>query len=369
MGIQIAVYILLIVFYIIFNKNINRNRKWYIIACSLVIMLKIALRSVTIGSDTVHYAYYFYESMETPWSELLSAFSTRYESIAGDIDYGYYVLQKVFSTFITDFNLFTFCIQGLFFFLPLGILIYRNSNSQLQVLFAYTLLNALFLGLPMANARQVYAIGLCICSFIFLLEKKYIMTAIFIILGFLIHASALIFALPVALSFVGTKSLKTISIVALILFFFVLNYTNEIILFMANFIGMDKYTSYGEGEIRGGATTYIVLSLLLCMFCLYGFFKAKMLPDRIKKWFVMLPLTTFFVPLIYSNGSMMRITLYFQIYFLLLIPFTIDILYKKRDQKIIYFALIAILIFMSVSSSIEYKFFWEESQDTIMYWK
>lgn len=369
MGIQIAVYFLFIAFFLVYYKKDNKqNWKKFIIICSLILLLKAALRSLSIGSDTSHYAYYFYESINTPWSELLSDFSTRYSKVGGELDAGYYLVQKVFSTFIHDFNLYTFVMQGLFFYWPLGTLIYRNSNSVLQVLFAYTLMNALFMGLPMANARQVYAIGMCIWAFIYLTEKRYVRTVMFIMFGFLFHASALLFALPVVLSLLGSKTIKIISVVAFFLSFVVLTSANTVISFMGNMMEMERYAAYGEGEEQGGAITYIFLSLLLCLFCAFGFGKLKNVPYYSKNWFIMIPLTTFFVPLIYSSGSMIRITMYFQIFFILLVPMTIDILFKNNSRIQIYVTFICILIVMSIYTSGEYIFFWQEDQNPLKYW-
>ena len=348
-------------------KDNGSGRKTYIWICSMVLLLKAALRSVTIGSDTSHYAYYFYQSMNTPWSEVVENFFTRYSQLSGEEDAGYYLLQKVFSTVIPDFNVYTFFIQGLLFYLPLGILIYRYSMSNRQVMFAYVLFCSLFMGLPMANARQVYAVGFCIWAEMYLAQEKYIKTFLFIMLGYLIHASALLFFIPVLLSLANDKILKYASVVAFVLAFFVLVNANNVIVFMGNVIESERYAAYGMNETRGGALTYIVLSLAMSAFCMYAFWNRRNISRRERILYLMILPATFFVPLIYSNGSMIRITLYFQLYFILLMPYAIDTILKK-ESRLWYIILIVVLVMLSVTTAGEYRFFWEENQDPLINW-
>lgn len=369
MWVQIFVFSVLILYYFVYQgKSDNKSRKNYIVICSLILLLKAALRSVTVGRDTSHYAGFFYESKNTPWSELWSAFFNRYQNVSGYEDVGYGVIQKVFSTFIPDFNLFTFCIQGLLFYWPLGVLIFRYSKDTLQILFAYVLMNALFMGLPMANARQVYAIGMCIWAFLYLSKKQYWKVVLFVLLGYFIHASALLFLFPVALSFFNERSLKSLSIAVFALSFVVFTMPNTIILFMANMIESEKYAGYAMDEVQGGALTYITLSLLLCFFCTVAFLTDKHISNEKKNWYVMIPLTSFFTPLIYSNGSMIRITMYFQIFFLLLVPYAIDELFHSKYRKTCYFTLLSILIILAVLTAVDYRFCWEENQDPWINW-
>lgn len=369
MLVQFFCFFIIIVFGFVYSKKKNDiGRKNYIVFCSMVVLLKAALRSVTIGRDTSHYAGYFYDSMKTPWSVYIDNFIERYSHLSGSDDAGYYLVQKVFSTVIPDFNVYTFFIQGLLFYLPLGIFVYRNTKDNLQVMFAYVLYNALFMGLPMANARQVYAIGFCIWAILFMAQKKPLWSVVFVILGYFFHASALLFFIPILMSFANTKVILFTAILSVIFFFVVLSDPNSVIVYMGNMIENDRYASYGMGGTHGGAITYISLSFLMSIVCIFAFWKKKDIAWAEKVVWMMIPPATFFTPLIYSNGSMMRITMYFQIFFIVLVPYTIDTLFKKNNRKTVYFLLMAILIMLSLLSFDEYRFFWEENQDPYINW-
>ena len=142
---------------------------------------------------------------------------------------------------------------------------------------------------------------------------------------------------------------------------------NTIIVFMGSFIGSDKYVRYGENVVAGGALTYIVLSIGLSIFAAIALNKCQENDHKLKLYYAIVILSTFFTPLIYSNGSMMRITMYFQLFFVMLIPKLI-VGYFPYYKKNILTLLTIILILLSVSDSISYKFFWEENQDPYLHW-
>lgn len=138
---------------------------------------------------------------------------------------------------------------------------------------------------------------------------------------------------------------------------------------MGSFIGSAKYAAYGD-EIRGGATIYIILSFMMSLFC-YIAIKEKIIEtDRsLKLLYAMIPITTFFVPLIYADGSMLRVIMYFQIYYCILIPRAIESMFPQKAAQMYAFA-IAILMLLSIASSnANYKFMWEEEQNVWLYYK
>lgn len=94
---------------------------------------------------------------------------------------------------------------------------------------------------------------------------------------------------------------------------------------MGNLSGLDKYSEYGEGEIQGGATFFIILKESLSFLILFSISKFNLkVSFPIKTFYVMAPLFTIFAPLIQVNGAMIRITLYFSLFLCLLVPYAID---------------------------------------------
>lgn len=367
MYINIILYVLLLIGAYGFSVNgTEKNRRKFIVFCSLVLVLKAALRSVTVGVDTSHYAGYFYESMETSWKEIFYLMQT--ETGINDLEAGYRFIEKIFSSILPNFNLFTFFAQLLLYYWPIGVLMKKETNTIREALFGYILLNALFSGLPMANARQVYAIGFCIWSYLFLVDKKYIVACLFVVIAYTIHHSSLLFFLLIGISFAPYKFFKYLVWVSIGLTPLVLLLVNQVILFMARFVGSDKYASYGEVVAVGGGLTYIVLSIGLCIFAAINIKKCHDSDYKKKLFYSIVIFTALIAPLIFSNGTMMRITMYFQIFFVMLMPKLLEVSFSSKNKTTVYALLILFLIILSLINSVPYKFFWEENQNPYVHW-
>ena len=361
MKIDLIVFpIIIILSFLLGQNNTSGNRKTFIVLVSLVLLLKASLRGMSVGSDTHVYYQDFISIISTPWEQVIAEFLERYSSLSGDYDVGYDLLQKTISVFTKDFHVFTFIAQ-LLFYVPFGILLYRFCSDFHQLTFAYVLYVALFMGLPMANARQFYSIGLSITALLYLYEKKYVKCVICVVLGYFIHQTALLFVVPFMLSFLPPKIVKHLVLIAFVLFPFALIYSNQIIFFMGNFVENERYAAYGTQKVQGGATTYITMSLMMNLFCYFAIKNHHLFSDyRLKSLYVMLPLSIVLCPLIYSNGSMIRIVMYYQIFFVILFPYALDIVFAK-NRKEIYFSVILLLIVMSLlASGNNYVFFWQE---------
>ncbi len=143
---------------------------------------------------------------------------------------------------------------------------------------------------------------------------------------------------------------------------------NQVIVFLAKLIGSTKYAAYGMNEVSGGASTFILLLELMSLYTLIGIKTDSIGKSIPKVVYAMLPCMSFFGPLIHSNGSMIRITLYFFIYMTYLIPCaTKDIVAKKQFNAVL--GLLAlVLIFLTLQGGyIPYYFYWDVDSDYI--WK
>ncbi len=159
----------------------------------------------------------------------------------------------------------------------------------------------------------------------------------------------------------STKSLKTIHILCLILFPIVFALPGELISFMGEAAGMEKYAEYGKGAIQGGGNTFIFLVALLSLFCLIAIKKKDMLMNKsIHVFYVMTPFLTFFAPLIRANGTMIRIALYYTIFLTLLVPYGIECSTDKSNRQLTYLIAIGALSFLALmGGGMTYYFYWQ----------
>ncbi|QFG53740.1 EpsG family protein [Chryseobacterium sp.] len=338
-----------------------RNRKIFIYIVSAILILQTALRSLSVGSDTESYYIHYYDVMSMRWSQIWDEFVGRYFYRTSQDDIGYTIMQRFISAFTDSWPIFVFACN-LIFFIPLGKLMYRYSSSMKQLVFAYVLYVSMFHIISLSGGRQLYAIGLTIFAFLYMDRGRYAWSIACMLLGAAIHMSCLLFVLPILLSRLNPKYLKTVHLVSMALVPVVLLFTNRIIILMGAAVGMDKYSDYGTEEVQGGATTFIGLLLLVSVFCYLAIKKEELVSKRsLANLYLMLPLFTVLGPLIYSNGSMIRISMYFHLYMMLLIPLAINRFFNGFERTVAYSLIIIVLIVLSLrGGGLIYHFYWQE---------
>lgn len=362
MYINQIIFPLIIILGLLFGISDNsKSRKYFIILITLILMLETSLRSLSVGSDTPSYYYMFYKVQDMSWGEIWEQFVGRYLYNTSEEDIGYLLMQKIITTFTSSWQLFVFLAQ-LTFFIPLGKLMHRFSTKMIHLVLAYVLYVSLFHIIALSGARQLYAIGMSIMAFLYLDQKKYAKSILFIFLGTILHMSCLLSFLPLIASMLKGKYLRTIHVISFAFVPIVIINVNQIIFSMGTAVGVEKYANYGTNQISGGAWSFIAILLLSSLLIYIAFRKTDLLRNQTTaNLYVMVPLFTFFGPLIHSNGSMIRISMYFHLFLLLLLPLAFDKLFKGQFRTIIYFIAIAVLLVLSLrNGGLVYHFFWQE---------
>ena len=369
MHINLILIPFVIILGLVFSSNDTpRGRRNYIIVCSAILMLVAALRSPewmtnTYHIDTLGYKWYFEQAFDMDWSEFQRLFYLRYFAGADDFDVGFVALNKIISLITHEFWLYSL-IADLLFFVPFGIILNRYCTRTSQIMFAFifyiSLVQIFFLG----GARQMFSLGFDLMAMLAVIDKKRIRAIIFFLIGLTIHFSSLLFALPLLAIWYDLKprTLKTLHAVCFVVFPVVLMFPNQMIQFMGNTVGMEKYAVYGAKAVQGGSETFIFLIEFLSLFCLLAIKRNDLANSRTLRYFyVMAPLLTFFAPLIISNGSMIRISLYYHLFLTFLVPFAIDCAFGKKNSGAVYAIAIGALSFLTLSGGggITYNFFWQ----------
>ena len=353
---------------LLFANNDNKNnRRLYIIICSSVLIFVAAMRSPeymtdTYGIDSRSYKYMFENAFDMDWEEFFTTFYMRYFGGGADeADVGYVALNKIIGYFTHDFAIFSL-LADLLFFVPLGIILYRYSTNIYGLMFAFVYYLSLIQVYMLGGGRQMFAIGLDMMALLAVLDRKKLRAIIFFLLGLTIHASSFLFLAPLLMVWYGlnAKTLKTMHLICFIAFPVVLMMPNQIIAFMGEAAGSEKYAEYGRQAVQGGANVFLYLMELLSLFCLIAIKKKNMLQNKnMAIFYVMLPFLTLFTPLIRSNGTMIRIALYYSIFMTLLVPYGIECIFRK-DNKFGYIVAIGVLSFMTLLvDNMIYYFYWQ----------
>lgn len=348
-------------------NDTQKSRKWYIILCSAVLVFVAAMRSPEwmtneYGIDTIVYRYNFEISFDMGWDELWAAAAERYVGLNDDSDIGFLVLLKIIGFFTHDFYVYSL-ISDLLFFIPFGVLLYRYTTSMKQLIFAYIYYIALVQIYFFGGARQIFAMGFDLMALLAVMDKKKVLTIILFLIGVSIHFSSFLFAIPLLMIWFNAspKTLKSLHVVCFILFPLVFMMPNQIIRFMGEASGLEKYANYAKKVIHGGANTFIFLIEMLSLFCMIAIKKKDM--EQSKKFlnfYVMVPLFTFFAPLVRSNGTMIRIALYYSIYLSVLVPYSIDCMFKNNEKTLAYVVAIGALAYLTIANGgMIYYFYWQ----------
>lgn len=349
------------------QENTKRNKLVYIVLCSLLLLFVAAMRSpewmtFTYNIDTLNYKDTFESTFYMSWDEFWASVYERYWKGEGDSDIGYLAINKLIGLFTHEFSIFSL-LADLLFFIPFGMLLYHYCSNILQVMFGYVFYIALVQVFFLGGARQMFALGFDLMALIAMIDKKRLWTAVFLLMAISIHFSSILFLIPLLMVWYNfsSKTLKWMHLAAFLVFPIVFLFPNQLIVFMGESVGMDKYAEYGRGAIRGGANTFIFLIEALSLFCLVAIQKRNLIHDStIKLFYTMAPLLTFFAPLIRSNGSMIRISLYYHLFLVFLVPFAIDCMASRRNRNLIYFIAIGALAFLTISNGgMRYYFYWQ----------
>lgn len=349
------------------GNDSKNNRRLYIILCSIVLIFIAAMRSPewtanNYGIDTLSYKDFFESSFDMGWNELWSLAYMRYFGNIDEGDIGFTCLVKLIGFFTHDFAIYSLIVD-LLFFIPFGIILYHYCSRMVQIIFAFifyiSLLQVFFLG----GGRQMFAIGFDLMALLAVFNKRKVYAVLFALLAVTIHFSALLFAIPLILIWTNVKAspLKVAHFLCLLLFPLVYAFPNQLIVFMGESVGMEKYADYGKNAIAGGTDTFIYLIAMLSIFCYIAIKKKHLLQNSILcKFYVMAPLMTVFAPLIRSNGTMIRISLYYHLFLALLVPFAIDCMFVKGSRTVVYVMAIGVLVLLTLlNSSTLYYFYWQ----------
>lgn len=365
MRIQFFLFFFIIFIGYIYNclGDNEENRKQYIIIILSLLIGESCLRGLSVGSDTLAYHWWFeyYEDME--WNRIFTNFVNRYIYFQINDDIGFGIYMKLVHIFSHNFSFFLF-ISALFFFIPFGILLYKYTDKIQQLTFVFVLYVSLFNPIAMSGVRKEISLGFAIVAFLFYVEKKYIYSIIILLIGATIHESILLVLLVPILDLFSGKWIFISHVISFFLIPFIIYSSGTLLLMMGGIAKNERYQKYGLQEAQGGAWTFFIFIELISLFCLISFCKKILKDDNtfFKKLYIMLPLFTIFAPLIKHSGSMIRISQYFHIYIVLLIPYAIDIYFNKNNRKYIYIALIVLLISMSYMAGwSNYTFIWQDN--------
>lgn len=368
---DINIYLILFIVFAgwLLSLNDNRYRRGvYIVVCCIILLLVAALRSPEwfaerYGLDTLAYKINFESTIDNGWEEVWIIISQYYQGLSDDFDVGYTVLKIIIGWFTDSFYIYSI-IADLLFFVPFGIILYRYSTSMRQLIFAFVFYVALVQVFLLAGARQIFAIGFDMMAMLSVIDRKKWWAVLFFFLGVSVHLSSSLFLIPLLLMWFKVRPLtqKIIHLICFILLPLIVFYPSQAIQYLGNLSGSERYANYATGEIAGGASTVILLLEVLSLLCLIAIRRVDLQKKPfIQYFYVMVPMFTLLAPLIRAKGAMIRLSLYFHLFLVLLVPLAIDSLFKGRSKEIVNYVVIFALAYLTLKgNNMDYYFFWQK---------
>lgn len=327
-------FMLLVAFYILTLYSIKKygfqkvktSKKYYIMAFLLLILFLI-LRSDKVGIDNNNYKSIFQYCHDLNFIDVIS-----YER--HEIGYKYY--NKIISLIYYNFNFFMI-ITAILSMIGVYYFIKNNSKNYIYSLLIFITFN--FYGFFFGIYRQVLAISILLYSLKFVKErqlKKFILT---VFIASLFHKTALIFLIVYILPKIKINEILVRIWILLTLLFLITK--SLIIQFILGYIYKPAETT----GISGGGYKMLLLLFILSLVCYY-YQKDLLKQDKNNIIFInMVFVATMIQCLSTVFGNAYRMTLYFSLAMIIIIPNILEIMKPKELKR---FAVVLMFICLTM---------------------
>ena len=324
-------------------------KKIYVVACSFVVFLMIALRHYSLGSvDSMNY-YNIWIYMREASPSLLEIYmeSNRMEPTFLAVVWG---LARVF-----EHPQFMFVLSGALFAIAIGVFVYKNSENPLL---SMTMFICLGLYIFMVQGlRQSISISICLFAVEYCKRRKLIRFLVLVFLASLFHRTAVVFLLVYVLYgrklTINTKALMFAIPVILIV------YTPFIITTANTVLDRDYNTA---AETSGAIVASLIYVIILAFAYVYLNERNSGKKEAFFVAFTMLG-ASFYLLRYIGTQAIERTSFYFLIGQAIVLPDTIK-RFNKKSQNIINFAAILLSVVLFIyriytSYTIPFLFFWQ----------
>lgn len=334
---------------VILPSKIKANN-FFVFLASIMLFFISGLRSSNFANDTssyiISYTLLQYKSLSELWMNTIMRTGK---------DPLFHLFSKIISLMGANYQIWLAIIAGIFIY-SISKLIKKYSNEPYISFIAFISLGYFYFSLT--GLRQTMALAMVILSYKYLRERKLLQFILFVLFGSMFHSSAIIFliAYPFANMKVGRKQIVGIMVSFILAYFFkqqvriIINYFNTI----------GQYQNYNTREITLTFSGFII-QLFIYLFCLG--FKDDIL-ERDNKNLNLYNLL--FLGLVFQSfasviAEFFRVSMYFSIFGIILIPKALEELKDKYLKTTTYLlVLIALVAYIFISGSFSgFEFYWQ----------
>ena len=321
--------------HIILTQN-KKEARYRIILISIFCLIAICqsglrdLRNLPMGNDTPVFQMKYNDLLMIPWDLVLKKFTFVSAEYSGR-DSGYEVFMKLTQLFSEDFTFFMF-LTATIFIVPFGMLIYRYVKSYLGIILAFLVYFSLFTNIVNSFMRQAVALGIVLFSIRYVLNrdwKKY-----FLIITFVstIHSSAIV-AVPLYFlpRFCEGERWLRLAFFAVPVFLF---FQQTIYFFL---LAGTVYENYVSSEMVSPVNYMMLIGSIALLSLIYY----KEVKD-VKNYDILISGvigSILIFPVLFMGNTMLRISYYYVVFMIPLLPVIIDHLEISYKTRMIFYIL------------------------------
>lgn len=340
--------IVIIVRLYLFNRK--KNKLFLNIAVFFLFFIA-ATRAIGFGTDVIRYINIYEGLNNISLSSLLSIFFN------GNLnDPFFYISSKFISLAGGSYRIWLALLSGIFVFSVARII---KKYSPYPLISIVGLISLGYFYFSLTGLRQTMALSFILLSYPYLRDKKLKGFMILVFIGSLFHSSALIFLIsyPLVNMKIGIKHVILI-ISALITSIFFEGYIRSLVALIGWTDNLSEYVSQESSLSYSG----LIIQLIIFVFCI--FFSKNILKKNKEdlSLYNLLLLGMIFQAFASVIAEFFRVSMYFSIFSIILIPKAIATIKNKHMRIFIYYlVIIAMIAYIIWSQSFDgFQFLWDE---------
>ncbi len=333
----------------------RKNKKIFCILASLQWILISGLRAEWVGNDTINYLGNFKAHCDMEWSKVFGNF-LKYYAPGGDpsqhFEPGYVLFERIVGIFTQSGIGLNFAV-AIVFMSAFGRFIYKNSTDPFVSYMIYS--GFLYFMFSLTGYRQVLSVAVSILiGYEYIKERKFFKFMICILIGAMLHKSALIFTVFYFLA--NKKITKSYIAVVCIASIGFLVFRGPMFNLVTALVGYDY-----EAISSGTPTTFAALLAIIMVVSIVLYKKVFEIDTTgyAQHYYNGLFIAAMGLFAAFVNPTALRVVYNFMFLMLLLVPRLLDTFVGAKNRLIAYGVLVAIFIYYIFTTTTPYHFFWE----------
>jgi len=329
------------------EERFTSKKKVYCRILGFSLFLIAALRSTSVGIDSLQYSRIYYRVQQLSLGDIIANF----------LEVGFYFLLKLLTLISKDHQI-AFAVIGAIYAYSISRFIYKHSREPLASFIM--LISMIYFAFSLTGLRQTVAISILLFSIDYILQRRWKKFFLLVFCACLFHRSAIFFAPAYFLK------KRQISVSRISLYLFIAPFVFVLRPVFLNLIQLFLYSDYRIDfeQSAGGWTTlfvYILILIVAAIFktplensnCDFPFFFSMMYYGMIIQMFVPL------------QPNIFRVSMYYNIASIVLIPEIIGVQKEGLSRFIAYsvfFILMGIQYYIFTyyaAGANPYSFFWQ----------